>query len=111
MKLMSVSSHSKLQGLCRWVERHIRFEVLLITFFDAIVSPKAYPQLTSSHGAWNWDSETKVRAQGLKAALSAFQTIRTFLITKNILNEAKSLSAKLQKRDQDILLRTSAING
>ena len=51
------------------------------------------------HCTWNWDTETKVRAQSLKATLSSFQTISTFLITKD---EAKSLSAKLQKRGQDI---------
>ena len=110
VKFMPASSHSKLPGLCktRWVERHTCFEVFielyepLTTFLDAIVSPNAYPQLVSSDGAWNWDNETKVRAQGLKATLSSFQTISTFLITKNIFDEAKSLSAKLQKRDQDV---------
>ena len=90
------------------VERHICFEVFLelyeplITFLDAILSPNEYPQLALSDGSWNWDNETKVRAQDLKATLSSFQTISTFIITKNILDEAKSLSAKLQKRDQDI---------
>ena len=110
VKFMPASSHSKLPGLCktRWVERHICFEVFLelyeplITFLDAILSPNEYPQLALSDGSWNWDNETKVRAQGLKATLSSFQTISTFIITKNILDEAKSLSAKLQKRDQDI---------
>ena len=107
VKFMPASSHSKLPGLCktRWVERLTCLEVFLelyeplTTFLDAIVSPNAYPQLVSSDGAWNWDNETKVRAQVLKATLSSFQTISTFLITKNILDEAKSLSAKLQKRD------------
>ena len=99
VKFMPASSHSKLPGLCktRWVERHIRFEVFLelyeplITFLDAILSPNEYPQLALSDGSWNWDNETKVRAQGLKATLSSFQTISTFIITKNILDEAKSL--------------------
>ena len=44
----------------------------------------------------------KVKAQGLKAALSSFQTIAAFIITKNVLDEVKTLAAKLQKRDQDI---------
>lgn len=43
-----------------------------------------------------------MKAQGLKAALCSFQTIAVFLITKNILDEVKSLASKLQKRDQDI---------
>ena len=104
------SSHGKLPGLCktRWVERHTCYEVFLemyealITFLDAILNPHDYPQLASPEGNWNWDSDTRVKAQGLKASLSSFQTLAVFLITKNVLDEVKSLAAKLQKRDQDI---------
>ena len=108
--LMPTSSHSKLPGLCktRWVERHTCFDVFLelyeplVTFLDAIMSPHQYPELQSSDGDWKWDSETRVRAQGLKASLSSFQMIATFIITKSVLDEVKSLSSKLQKRDQDV---------
>ena len=110
-EFLSSSLHSKLPGLCKtqWVERHIIcFEVYLemyealITFLDAILSPHDYPQLASSDGNWNWDSDTRVKAQGLKAALSSFQTLAVFLITKNVLDEMKSLASTLQKQDQDI---------
>ena len=74
----------------------------LTTYLDAIAYPNPYPQLVCSDCAWNWDKETKVRAQGLKATLSSFQTISTFLITKKILGKVKSLSAKLHKWDQDV---------
>ena len=102
--------HCKLPGLCktRWVERHTCFEVFLemyeafVTFLDAILSPDDYPQLASSDGRWNWDKDTRVKAQGLKAALCSFQTIAVFFISKNVLDEVKSLASKLQKRDQDI---------
>ena len=102
---------SKLPGLCktRWVERHTCFEVFsemyvaLVTFLDVIVSPQDYEDLDSTEGSWNWDKDTKVKAQGLKAALSSFQTIAVFVITKNTLSEVQPLAAKLQKRDQDIL--------
>ena len=60
------------------------------------------PMLVSSDGSWSWDRETKVKAQGLKAALTSFQTLAVFLITKNILDEVKTLASNLQKRDQDI---------
>ena len=107
---MPASSHSKHPGLCktRWVERHTCFEVFLelyeplVIFLDAILSPCEYPQLSCDDGSWNWDTETRVKAQGLKATLSSFQYLAVFVITKNVLDEAKSLSAKLQKRDQDI---------
>ena len=118
VKFMPASTHSKLPGLCktRWVERHTCFEVFLelyeplITFLNAILSPHEYPQLVSSDGSWNWDNETRVKAQGLKASLSSFQAISTFIITKSVLDEAKSLSAKLQKRDQDVYEALKMIN-
>ena len=104
------SSHKKLPGLCktRWVERHICFDVFLelyealVTFLDAIISPYEYPALISPDKSWDWDRDTTVRAQGLKAALTSFQTLSVFVITKNVLDEAKVLASKLQKRDQDI---------
>ena len=104
------SSHFKLPGLCktRWVERHTCFEVfhemyeVLVTFLDAIVSPQDYPELVSEEGDWKWDRPTKVQAQGLKASLSSFQTIAVFIITKNVLDEVKSIASKLQKCEQDI---------
>ena len=42
--------------------------------FELAVSPDNYPQLESSEGSWNWDRETKIRAEGLKASLSLFNT-------------------------------------
>ena len=104
------SSHSKLSGLfkTRWVERHSCFEVLhemyetLVTFLDAIVSPHEYPDLASQDGSWNWDRDTKVKAEGLKISISSFQNITLFIITKNVLDVVKSIAAKLQKREQDV---------
>ena len=42
----------------------------LVTLLDAKVSPNEYLNLSSSDESWNWDRETKTKAQGLKAALS-----------------------------------------
>ena len=80
--LMPTSSHSKLPWLCktRWVERHTCFDVFL-ELYEPLGSPHQYPELQSSDGYWKWDSETTVRAQGLKASLSSFQMIATFIIT------------------------------
>ena len=91
---------SLLPGLCktRWVERHTCFEVFLemyeafIIFLDAILSPHDYPQLASPDGNWNWDSETRVKAQGLKACLSSFQTLAVFLITTKCLRRSQVTS-------------------
>ena len=111
-KLMPEASHTKLPGLCKtcWVERHTCFEVFLelyeplVTFLDAILFPDEYSELrcvSQPDGRWNWDNNTRMKAQGLKASFSSFQTIATF-ITKNVLDEVQSLSVKLQKRDQDV---------
>ena len=75
---------------------------VLVTFLIAKISPHDYPQLDSEHGSWNWDRDSKVKAQGLKASLSSFQTIAVFVITKNVLDEVKSIASKLQKRKQDV---------
>ncbi len=75
---------------------------VLFTFLDAILSPQDYPELVSQEGSWNWNSDTKTKAQGLKNSLSSFQTIATFIITKNVLDEVKSIASKLQKCEQDV---------
>ena len=107
---LPASAHSKLSGLCktRWVERHTCFEIFLemyvcfVTFLDAIVTPSDYQNLLLEDETWNWDRETKVKAQGLKSSLSSFQSIAVFIITKNVLDEVKPLASKFQKRDQDV---------
>ena len=43
-----------------------------------------------------------ILSTGLKAALSSFQTIAVFIITKNILDMVQVLATKLQKRNQDV---------
>ena len=104
------NSHSKLPGLCktRLVERHTCLDLflemyeLLVTFLDAVISPHEYPDLKSSIGSWNWDKDTITKSQGLKASLFSSQTVVVFIATKNILDEAKTLASKPQKRDQDI---------
>ena len=86
--LPNSSSHSKLPGLCktRWVERHACYAIfhemyeVLVTFSDAILSPQEdYPELASEEGSWNWNIDTKLKAQVLKTSLTSFQTIATFL--------------------------------
>lgn len=94
-EFLPYTSANKLPGLCRtqWVDRHTCSDVFLekyealVTFLDAILLPYEYPQLAPSNNSWNWDAETKVKAQGLKAALSSFQTIA--IINKNVLDESK----------------------
>ena len=74
--------------------------VVLVTFLDAIISPYEYPELVSSAGSWDWDRDTVVKARGMRSALSSFQTIAVFIVTKNILDMVKSLAIKLQSAKQ-----------
>ncbi len=69
-------------------------------FLDAIELPSHHSKLSDKN--WNWDGETRVKAQGLKASLSSFETLAVFSITKNVLDEVRLLTARLKKRDQDI---------
>ena len=69
-----------------------------VTLLDAILSPDDHSAPLDDD--WKWDKETKVRSHGQK---SSFQTIASFIVTKNVLDEVKALSSKLQQRYQDIL--------
>ena len=60
------------------------------------------PQL-GTNDTWDWDKDTLAKAQGMMAALTTFQNIAVFIITKNTLDIVKVLSVQLQKRDQDVL--------
>ncbi len=75
---------------------------VLVTFLDAILSPQDYPELISQEGSWNWNSDTKTKAQGLKNSLTSFQTIATFIITK--------IASKLQKCEQDVYEAYTMVN-
>ena len=118
-EFLPTASQSKLSGLCktRWVECHTCFEVFLefyepfVTFLDAVLCPTEYPQLSSSDSSWYWDAETRIKAQGLKSSLSSFQNVATFIITKNVLDEAKSVSSKLQKCEQDFYDALGMVEG
>ena len=80
----------------------LEIDEALVTFLVAILSPHEYPDFPSTTGSWDWDNDTRVKAQGLRAALSSFQTITVFMITKNTLDLVKILAVKFQKSDQDI---------
>ena len=73
--------------------------VAYVTFLDAMLHPHQHPDL----GTWDWDKDTLAKAQEMMAALTTFQNIAVFIITKNTLDIVQVLSVKLQKRDQDVL--------
>ena len=60
---------------------------------DAMIYPHVYPEVNESR--WNWDSDTKTTAYGLKSSMQSFGVIVGFTVLKNSLNYLKGLSAKL----------------
>lgn len=98
----------KLKGLCktRWTERHDCLETFkalyeyIFTCMHAMVQPAEYPELEST---WDWDAETRNRAQGFVQSLRNGRNIIALVILVNGLDNVKGLSTKLQKRDADIV--------
>ncbi|CAM1313418.1 Uncharacterised protein r2_g2395 [Pycnogonum litorale] len=48
---------------------------------------------------WNWDGDTKTRAQGILANLDNFEIIVSLVVLKNVLCPLREITKKLQKRD------------
>jgi len=67
---------------------------------DPMVNPQVCPEDNESR--WNWDSDIKTTAYGLKSSLQSFGVIIGFTVLKNSLDYLKSLSAKLQRGDVDV---------
>ena len=97
----------------RWVERHRAYDTYyllhkyVIACLDSIAHPYLYSEfldhLTQKFNEpWIWDSETKVKAQGLHSSLLRFENMISFSILFNGLEPLKPLVSKLQKRNQDI---------
>ena len=106
LQCASVSMKTKLSGLCktRWVEQHTCYETFyeyICLCLEAIVDPSAHTELNLNDVTWEWDSESKVIAQGLLQVLKSSQNIMTFLIAKNVLEKGNPIAVKLQKRDTD----------
>jgi hypothetical protein len=108
----------KLVGLCktRWVERHTCYDVFydmyesLCECLEAILHPPNYPQIYEDSWTGSWDQETRTKAQGLLKSLESSQTIVSFIIAKNILENVRPMASKLQKRDLDIYQAYSMID-
>ena len=108
---------SKLLGLCRtrWVERHTCYEtfynlyVYICCCLEAIINPSLYPYKNLDQN-WDWDSETKVKAQRLLHSLKSTQNIVAFLVAKNALDLIRPIAVKLQKKDQDIVAASNMID-
>ena len=78
--------------------RHARLkDILLWKYLESFMN------MRSLERRWNWDSDTKTTAHGSKSSLQSFVVIVGFRVLKNSLDYLKGLTAKLQRRDIDVL--------
>ena len=102
----------KLKDLCktRWVERHTCFETLFelyeyVIICLACIANRHHDSLVSeatNYENWQWDSETRMKAAGLKSKLSSCDTVVAFVVAKNGMFPLQGLASKLQKRDLNV---------
>ena len=110
-RLCPSARKSKINGLCktRWVERHNTFTTILelypylIKTWEHICSPadddnEIYPD----GNTWNWDSESRSTANGLKHIFTSFEHVVAFLLSKELLEPIKPIAECLQGRLQEI---------
>ena len=95
--------------LCRtqWVERHAAQEVFLALFLSILRALEAMSNerlFENQFGetAWNWDTDSKSKANGLLHALHKVEFIITLLTTMKCPSILKPLSIKLQKREINV---------
>ena len=95
--------------LCRtqWVERHAAQEVFLALFLSILrvleaMSNERLFENQFGETAWNWDTDSKSKANGLLHALHKVEFIITLLTTMKCSSILKPLSIKLQKREINV---------
>ena len=103
------ASKTTLHNLCRtrWVERHEAHEVFFALFPSILRALEAMANerlFANQYGdtAWNWDTESRNKANSLLNAVSNFAFIITQVTTMKCLSILKPLSVKLQKREIDV---------
>lgn len=105
---------TKLKGLCktRWTERHDCLETFhalyeyIYTTLHAILDSQEYPHIIEAGGdkeIWSWDASTRTKAEGLKSSLKSGSNILALVTLLYGLDPLQGLSAKLQKRDADVV--------
>lgn len=87
------SNVKKLKGLCktRWVKRHLCFETfyelynVLSKTLEGILNPDDVGLSDLPDSPWNWDRETRIKAQGLFSTIKTAMFIVAFITVKNCL--------------------------
>ena len=73
----------------RWVERHEAFEVfhslcnVIVKTLEVVTNEHVY---LDDYGAWKWDQETRIKANGLLSGITQFQFIITMITVMKCLS-------------------------
>ncbi|KAL5493440.1 hypothetical protein EMCRGX_G014623 [Ephydatia muelleri] len=65
---------------------------------SSIVDPNVYSDMNIDTN-WEWDSETRIKAQGLLHSMKDPKILVAFIVTNNVLEIFKPIAVKLQKKD------------
>ena len=89
-------------GLVGWSGIHVmRHFMNCMSILEAIINPSVYLDKNLDQN-WDWDSDSKVKAQGLLHSLKSTQNIVSFLVAKNALELIRPIAVKLQKHCRSI---------
>ena len=72
--------------------------MFICSCFEAIVDPNVYSDMNIDTN-WEWDSETRTKAQGLLHSMKDPKILVAFIVTKNVLEIIKPIAVKLQNED------------
>ena len=97
--LSAETKKRKLKDLCktRLVERHSTFETLyelyeyIVIALNEICHPSNDESIYPDNECWNWDSETRTKANGLRHTFTNFEHIVSFICAKEMLEPMRPL--------------------
>lgn len=98
--LASESKRKRLKACARhngWNDMKL-YPYLLKTWSDICMpgSSSEIDQVSVSSAEWNWDTESRASANGLRHTFSSFEHIVAFVTTKELLEPTRPLAAGLQ---------------
>ena len=100
------SKMTKLKNMCkpRWIERHTAFETIfelyeyIVITLNEICHPTTDDRFYTTVKEWQWDTETKTKANGPEHVMRSFGHKVNFVVAKNLLEPMRPLVASLQGR-------------
>jgi len=110
-RLCPPTKKTKINGLCktRWVERHDTFSTILelypylVKTWEQICLPtEDDDEIYPNGNNWNWDSESRSTANGLKYIFTSFENVVAFLLSKELLEPIRPIAECLQGRLQEV---------